>query len=219
MVVDTRQPDLSDAALGLLLLFNSINLKLLVSNLFVIIVVLLPPQRPELVGPALLVAFVLMFLEETLSVLGLWCCARAPVGGGFRAVAFAAFALMALSMIVTLGFFLPQLLRQTLGGDARDPTQAWSLALTLGTTSHVIFFVFLWRLARVAGRPALALWPFLLLAGALLLAVGGGVTAVFSGVGPSIAVLWIGSSILLCAHGYYLLILRQAVAEAGTGNA
>lgn len=219
MVVAAPDSDLSHTGFGLLLLFNSINLKLFISNLFVVIVVLMPVQKPELVAPALLVALALMFLEETLSVLGVACCITAPVGVAFRIVAGVAFALMALSMIVTLGFFLPRLLRQTLGGDAQDPTSAWSLALALGTMAHVLFLVFLWRLARLTRRPGLVLWPFLLLGAALLLVVGGAVTALLGGVGPAVAVFWIGSSILLCAHAYYLLVLRQGIVEAGTGAA
>ena len=77
MVVATRDFDDSHAAPGLLLVFNSINLKLLISNLFVVIVVLLPVQRPLWVGPALAIAFVLMFLEETLAVVGMACCITA----------------------------------------------------------------------------------------------------------------------------------------------
>jgi hypothetical protein len=219
MVVAAPDSDLSHTGFGLLLLFNSINLKLFISNLFVVIVVLMPVQKPELVAPALLVALVLMFLEETLSVLGMACCITAPVGLAFRFVGGAAFSLMAMSMIVTLGFFLPRLLRQTLGGDVQDPTPAWTLALALGTMAHVLFLVFLWRLARLTRRPVLALWPFLLIGAALLLAVGGSITAVLAGVGPAVAVFWIGSSILLCAHGYYLLILRQGIVEAGAGTA
>lgn len=219
MVVATRELDLSRPALGLLLIFNSINLKLIVSNLFVVIVVLLPVQRPEWVGPALMVAFVLMFLEEALAVLGMGCCLSAPVGVGFRVVVGVSFALMAASLITTLGFFLPQMLRQTLGGDAQDPAPAWSLALALGTAAHVLLFVFLWRLARLIGRTGLARWPFILLGIAMSLGVGSAVTAGLAGAGPAIAILWIGSSILLCAYGYYLLVLRQAVVEAGGGEA
>ncbi len=215
MVVVTREFDLSRTAFGLLLIFNAINLKLFVSNLFVVIVVLLPAQKPEWVGPGLVLAFVLMFLEEALSILGMGCCLSAPVGIGFRAVVGGSFVLMAVSMVVTLGFFLPQMLRQTLGGDARDPAPAWTLALVLGTMAHVLFFVFLWRLARLTRRPTLALWPFMLLVAALLVGAGGAVTAGLSGVAPALAVLWIGSSMLLCAHGYYLLILRGAVVEVG----
>ena len=59
----------------------------------------------------------------------------------------------------------------------------------------------------------------LLLAFVLLLAVGAAVAAGLAGAGAAIAVLWIGSSILLCAYGYYLLILRQAVVDTGTGHA
>lgn len=219
MVVATRDLELSNTAFGLFLVFNSINLKLFVSNLFVVIVVLLPPSRPDLIAPGLLLAFFVMFAEETLSVLGMWCCIRAPVGTVFRAVAASAFGLMALSMIVSLGFFLPQLLRQTLGGDSRDPTAAWTLSLALGSVAHLLFLVFLWRLARLTERPLLAWWPFILMGMAVLLLVTGAAAAVFAGTAAAVGVLWVGSSLLFCAHSYYLLTLRQAVVDVSGGEA
>jgi hypothetical protein len=213
MVVATEPADLSKTATGLLLVFNGVNLLLFVANLFVVMVVFLPVLNPHLLGPALILALVVMLLEEVLTVLGMALCVSAPVGNGFRVVAGTAFVLTAASLVTTLGLFLPKVLKQALGGVADDPTPAWSLALALGAVAQVPYFAFLGRLARVIERPKLARWPFLLLAGAVGVFIGSAAAAILAGEGLAIGILWIGTSLLLCAYAYYLLLLRQAVAE------
>jgi hypothetical protein len=214
MVVATQVADRSRTAFGLLLLFNGVNLKLFVSNLFALVAVLLPPLHPELVSPTLFLGFGLMFLEGTLSVLGMACCVSSLVGTGFRVVAGTACAIMGASLIVTLGVFLPRLLRQRFAGGTADPTPAFTLGLVLGTVAHVLFFGFLWRLARCVGRDRLALWPIVFFVIALLIALLAALAALLEGEGIAMGIVWIGSSLLLCAHAYFLLVLREAVAAS-----
>ncbi|OAI41210.1 hypothetical protein AYO40_03630 [Planctomycetaceae bacterium SCGC AG-212-D15] len=214
MVVATTSADFSRSAFGLLLIFNGVNLMLFVSNLFVGMAVFLPALNPTLVGPGLVVGLILMFLQEAFTVLGMGLCVSAPVGSGFRVIAGSAFVLMAASLIVTLGLFLPKVLKQAFGGSADDPTAAWTLALALGTVAHVLFFAFLGRLAQRIGRPTLARWPFLLLAGAVAVLVTAAAAVLVAGEGMAMGICWIGTSLLLCGYAYYLLVLRQAVADA-----
>jgi hypothetical protein len=211
MVVAGAPTDFSRTAFGLLLVFNGVNLKLFVSNLFVVMVVFLPVLNPHLVGPGLMVALLLMFLEEGFTVLGMAYCVSAPVGNGFRVLAGTAFVLTSGSLITTLGLFLPRVLKQAFGGEAVDPTPAWALSLALGTMAHVLFFVFLWRLARLVGNRRLMPGPLFLLGGAVALLCVGAAAVVLAGEGVGIGILWIGSSLL--PYAYYLLVLRQAVAE------
>ena len=224
MVVATRDFDDSHAALGLLLVFNSINLKLLISNLFVVIVVLLPVQRPLWVGPALAIAFVLMFLEETLAVVGMACCLAGAgrdrvsrrCGAGVRARGGAP------SLIVTLGFFLPQILRPTLGGEAQDPTTAWSLALAAGTAVRICSFVCSCRQTRHRERRRPGSRPLAAAAAGVRAAAGrrrGGRRGPRGCRGGHCRALDRLVDPALFAYGYYLLILRQAVVDTGTGDA
>jgi hypothetical protein len=214
MVVSAHQLELSKVASGLILVFNSVNLKLFGYNLRMVLVFFLPALKPTAIPAFLLLILVLMLVDDVLSVLGMATCWWAPVSRGTRMLVGTAFALSALSLLTTLGLFLPQILKQMLGGgQPSDPTLAFVIATSLGVASHLVFLMFLWQLARMIQRPGLARWPLGLVAAIVAVALFGVVISLVDGPGVAIGVVWIGSSLLLCLYAYFLLSLRQAVLD------
>jgi hypothetical protein len=214
MVVSAHSLELSKVASGLMLVFNSVNLKLFGYNLRMVLIFFVPALQPTAIPLFLLLILVLMLLDDALSVLGMALCWSAPVPSGARALAGSAFLLSALSLLTTLGLFLPQVLRmQIAGAEPSDPTLVFGVTTALGVVSHLVFLAFSWRLARAIQDDALARWPLLLFGVFVAVALLGAVLGVADGPGVAIGVVWIGSSLWLCLYAYFLLSLRQGVLE------